>query len=164
MVPLGCVKRHVEGDTSTYTIETWLIAVVALAAASACVAGWYIRKKRKWLGSIVLGGGVLVLCTTVPGLSVSRTTIDPNHVEWNRGFNYFNFQFDELGGIEHTVKKIPIGRTVQDVHYLDFTKKTGERVHIQVNPGSDRFLQDAIPEIISRAKERGVPCTEEAPN
>jgi hypothetical protein len=41
-------------------------------------------------------------------LSLSRTTIDSDHVEWNRGFNRFNFRFDDLDGIGHTVEKTPI--------------------------------------------------------
>lgn len=163
MFPLGCVRRHVEGDTTTYATEPWVIAVIALASVSTAVVGWYVRRKRKWPGYILLGSGVLVLCTTVPGLSLSRTTIDPDHVEWNRGFKRFNFQFDDLDGIGHTVKKIPIGSTIQRVHYLAFTRKSGERTQIQVEPGSDRYLQDAIPEFLRRAKERGVPCTEEGP-
>ena len=111
----------------------------------------------------MLAGGVLVLCTTVPGLWLSRTTIDPDHVEWNRGVHHYYFRFDELDRIDHSIKKIPIGRTIKDVHYLDFTKKSGEISHIQVEPGSDRFLEDAIPEIIGRARERGVLCTEKGP-
>jgi hypothetical protein len=59
--------------------------------------------------------------------------------------------------IDHTVRKTPIGRTIQDVHHLDFTRKTGETTHIQVEPGSNRFLQDAIPEILWRAGE-GAGC------
>ena len=94
---------------------------------------------------------------------MSRTLVDPDHVEWNRGFNRFRFHFDDLDSINHTIKKIPIGRTIQDVHYLDFSRKNGKTTHIQVEPGSDRFLQAAIPEIIRRAKERGVSCTETGP-
>jgi hypothetical protein len=164
MFPGGCVRRDAEGDTTTYTTEPWVIVVIALAAFSAGVAGWYIRRKRKWPGYIVFGGGILVLCTTVPGLALSRTTIDPDHVEWNRGLKHFSFRFDELAEIRHTVKEIPIGRTMRDVHYLDFTTKSGEKTQIQVEPDGDRFLQDAIPEIIMRAKERGVPCSEQGPN
>jgi hypothetical protein len=164
MIPIGCVERHVEGDTTTYTTEPWAIVTVELAAFSACVAGWYIRRKRKWPGYILLGGGVLVLCTTAPGLAMSRATVDPDHVEWNIGFKHYSFRFDELAEIRHTVKEIPIGKTIRDVHYLDFTMKSGEKTHIQVEPDGDRFLQDAIPEILMRAKERGVPCSEQGPN
>jgi hypothetical protein len=161
MFPIGCVARHVEGDTTTYTTEPWVIVIVELAAFSAGVAGWYIRRKRKWLGYIVIGAGVLVLCTTVPGLALSRTTVDRDHVEWNRGFKHYSFRIDELAEIRHTVEEIPIGKTIRDVHYLDFTMKSGEKTHIQVEPDSDRFLQDAIPEIMMRAKERGVTCLDD---
>lgn len=163
MVPLGCVRRHVEGDTTTYAPEAWIIAVTALGSAAAGVAGWYVRRKRRWPGYILLGGGILVLCTTVPGLALSQAIIDPDHVQWSRGFKRFYFRFDDLARIDHTVKKVPIGRTVQHVHYLDFTRKSGEMSHVQVEPGSDRYLQDAIPEILRRARQRGVPCTEAGP-
>jgi hypothetical protein len=145
MFPIGCVRRHVEGDTTTVAIEPWVIAVTGLASFAAGVVGSYVRRKRRWPGYILIGGGILVLCTTVPGLSLSRAIIDADHVEWSRGFNRFHFRFDDLAGIEHTVEKIPIGRSMQDVHYLDFTRKSGERTHIQVEPGSDRFFQDASP-------------------
>lgn len=163
MVPLGCVRRHVEGDTTTYAPEAWIVAVTALASAAAGVAGWYVRRKRRGPGYVLLGGGMLVLCTTVPGLSMSRTIIDPDHVEWCRGFKRFQFRFDDLARIEHTVRRVPIGRTIQHIHYLDFTRKSGERTHVQVGPGSDRYLQDAIPEILRRARQPGVPCTEAGP-
>ena len=164
VMPLaGCVRQLVEGNTTTYSTEPWIIAVVAAGAIAAGVAGWYVRRTKKWPGTILLGAGLLVLCTTVPGLSMSRTLVDPDHVEWNRGFNRFRFHFDDLDSINHTIKKIPIGRTIQDVHYLDFSRKNGKTTHIQVEPGSDRFLQAAIPEIIRRAKERGVSCTETGP-
>src|SRR5882724_5006106 len=95
LLSLGCVRRHVEGDTSTYSTEPWIIAVVGFVAATVVVMGWYVRRKRRWPGYILLGGGILVLCTTVPGLSMSRTLIDPDHIEWNRGFNRFHFRFDD---------------------------------------------------------------------
>ncbi len=160
---VGCVRRRVVGDTTTYSPEPWIIAAVALGATAAVVAGWFVRRRRKWMGNILLGGGVLVLLTTFPGLAVSRAIVDPEHVEWNRGLNRYHFRFDALAGIEHSVRKIPIGRTIQDVHDLDFTTKAGETTHIQVEPGSDRYLQDAIPEILRRARDRGVPCTEAGP-
>ncbi len=47
MFPLGCVRRHVEGDTTTYATEPWVIAVMALASVSTAVVGWYVRRKRK---------------------------------------------------------------------------------------------------------------------
>jgi hypothetical protein len=161
---LGHVKRQASGDTTSYAIEAWVIAVVASVAITVGVLGWYVRRKRKWFGYLMLGCGVLVLCTTVPGLSLSRTVVDPDHVEWNRGSHHYSFRFDELGGVEHTVKKIPLGSIIKrDVHYLDFTKKSGEKVHIQLDLGADRILQDAIPEIIMRARERGVLCIEKGP-
>jgi hypothetical protein len=160
---LGCVRRHVEGDNSTYSPEPWIIAVVGLGAAAFAVTGWFVRRRRRWPGYILLGAGILVLGTTVPGLSLSRALIDPEHIQWSRGLHRFHFRFDDLAGIDHTVKKIPIGRTIEDVHYLDFRRKTGEVTHVQVEPGSDRFLQDAIPEILRRARDRGVRCNESEP-
>ncbi len=160
---LGCVRRHVEGDTTTYSPEPWVIAATGFVAAAAVMAGWYLRRRRKVWGYVLLGGGVLVLCTTVPGLYVSRAIIDPDHVEWSRGFNRFYFRFDDLAEIDHTVKRIPIGGSIRNVHYLVFTRKTGEKTHIQVEPDSDRFLEDAIPEILWRARERGLRCTEAEP-
>jgi hypothetical protein len=163
MALCGCVRRHVEGDVTTYATEPWAIAATAIGAVAAVVAGWYIRRKKKWRGYLLLGGGVLVLCTTVPGLSMSRTLVDPDHVEWNRGFLRYSFRFDDLARIDHTIRKTPIGRTIQDVHHLDYIRKTGEATHIQVEPGSNRYLQDAIPEILRRARDRGVQCTETEP-
>jgi hypothetical protein len=161
---VGCVRQLVEGDTTTYSTEPWIIGVVAAVASAAVLLGWYVRRTKKWPGTILIGAGLLVLCTTVPGLSMSRTLVDPDHVEWNRGFKRYRFHFDELDGIDHSVKRIPIGRTIQDVHFLEFRRKDGKITKIQVEPGSDRFLQDAIPEILRRAGERGVLCKESGPD
>ena len=40
-------------------------------------------------------------CTTVPALTMIGRLIDPNHVEWNRGFHRFPFRLDDLAGIDH---------------------------------------------------------------
>ncbi|AMV40846.1 hypothetical protein [Planctomyces sp. SH-PL62] len=160
---VGCVRRRLDGDASIYSPEPWIIAATALGATTAAVAGWFVRRRRKWIGYLLLGVGVLVLLTTVPGLALSRALVDSEHVEWNRGLNRFHFRFDDLAGIDHSVRKVPLGRTTRDVHYLEFTTKAGETTLIQVEPGAARYLQDAIPEILQRAKDRGVPCTEEGP-
>ncbi len=156
---MGCVRRQVQGDTLIYSPEPWVIAVVALVAIVAVVSGWFLRRVRKILGYLVIAGGLLVLCTTVPGLAVSRTIIDSDHFEWWRGFNHTSIPFDDLAEIVHTKKRVPIGASRHDVNYFDFKKKTGEAVQVQVEPGSDRFFLDAIPEIISRAKRRNVTYT-----
>jgi hypothetical protein len=156
---MGCVRRQVHGDTLIYTPEPWVIAVVALVAMMAVVSGWFLRRVRKVVGYLVIAGGLLVLCTTVPGLAVSKTIIDSDHFEWWRGFNHTSIKFDDLAEIVHTKKRVPIGASRQDVNYFDFKKKTGETVHVQVEPGSDRFFLDATPEIISRAQRRDVKYT-----
>jgi hypothetical protein len=158
-ISMGCVRRQVQGDTLIYSPEPWIIAVVALVAIVAVVSGWLLRRIRKIVGYLVIAGGLLVLCTTVPGLAVSKTIIDFRHFEWWRGFNHTSISFDDLAEIVHTKKRIPIGRTKQDVNYYDFKKKTGETVHVQVEPGSDRFFLDATPEIIRRAQLRDVKYT-----
>ena len=156
----GCVRRQVLGETTIRSIEPWVIATTALGATAGIVAGWLLRKSRKWVGVAVISAGVLVLLTTVPGLALSRSLVDPEHVEWSRGFKFTSIRFDELTEIDHKVKRIPIGRTIRDVHYLEFRKKDGGLVHVQVEPGSDRYLQDAIPEIIRRAKAKDVAISE----
>ena len=156
---VGCVRRQVHGDTLIYSPEPWVIAVVALVAIVAVVSGWFLRRVRKIVGYLVIAGGLLVLCTTVPGLAVSKTIIDADHFEWWRGFNHTIVRFDDLAEIVHTKKRVPIGASRQDVNYFDFKKKSGETVHVQVEPGSDRFFLDATPEIILRAQRRDVKYT-----
>jgi hypothetical protein len=161
---VGCVRKLVDGDTTTYSTQPWIIAVVAAVAGADVLSGWYVRRTKKWPAYILIGAGLLVLCTTVPGLSMSRTLVDLDHVEWNRGFNRYRVRFDDLDRIDHSVQRIPIGRTIQDVHFLEFRRKDGKITKIQVEPGSDRFLQDAIPEILRRAREREVLCKETGPD
>jgi hypothetical protein len=160
---VGCVRKHVRGDTITYSPQPWVIALVAVVAGAGIVTGWLLRKRRKGLGYLLLGAGLLVLCTTVPGLALSKTVLDADHIEWDRGLKHYSFRFVDLASIVHTVKRIPIGRTMQDVHYLDFERRSGEVVHVQVEPGSDRFLQDAIPDLMLRARRKGVRCVETGP-
>jgi hypothetical protein len=163
MAILGCVKQRVVGEATTYSPQPWAIAVTGLVAVAAAVAGWFIRRKKKGWGYVLLGGGLLVLATTVPGLALSGATVDPDHVEWSRGFRRYSLRFDDLAGIDHTVKSIPFGRTSQDVHYLVFTRKDGGATTIQVEPDTDHYLRAAIPDILRRARGHGVPCTESFP-
>ena len=148
---IGCVRRQVPGETLTYSPEPWVIAIVALVAIIAVVGGWFLRRVRRVVGYLVIAGGMLVLCTTVPGLAFSRTIIDSHHFEWWRGFNHRSIRFDDLAEIVHTKRRIPFGRTKEDVNYFDFKKKSGETLQVQIEPGSDRFFLDATPEIIRRA-------------
>jgi hypothetical protein len=156
MISAGCVRRQVVGETTIHSIESWVVAVTALGAIAVIVAGWLMRKTRRWIGIAVMAAGVLVLVTTLPGLALSRSLVDPEHVEWSHGFKFTSIRFDELDEIDHTIERIPIGMTIQDVHYLDFRKKTGEVIHVQVEPKADLHLQEAIPEILRRARARGV--------
>jgi hypothetical protein len=157
---VGCVRRRVDGDISVYSVEPWAIVVTALVALAVVAYGWLVRKRSRRWAIFLIAAGVLVLCTTVPGLSLSRTVVDPDHLEWRRGFKFTSVRFDDLAEIVHTVKSIPIGRGVRSVHYLDFRKKSGETIHVQVEPDSDRYLEDAIPEILERARRKGVRCVE----
>jgi hypothetical protein len=156
---VGCVRRQVQGDTIIFSPEPWVIVVTALIAAAASVTGWFVRRKRKWIGYLLLGGGILVLGTTVPGLAMSKTVIDADHFEWWRGIKHTSVRFDELSEIVHSVQQVPVGGTTQDVHYFDFVKKDGQVIHVQVEL-SDRFFLDATSEIIGRAKVNGVTITE----
>jgi hypothetical protein len=156
---IGCVKQQVQGDTIIFSPEPWVIVVTALAAATASMTGWFVRRKRKWIGYLLLVGGILVLGTAVPGLAISKTVIDADHFEWWRGFKHTSVRFDDLSEVVHSIKRVPIGRTTQDVHYFDFIKKDGEVVHVQAEL-SDRFFSDATPEILGRARVKGVTITE----
>jgi hypothetical protein len=153
---IGCVRRQAQGETSIYSTEPWVIAIIALVAIVVVMGGWFLRTVRKHVAYLIIAGGILVLVTTVPGLSLSRTIIDSDHFEWRRGFKHTSIRFDNLAEIVHTKKRIPIGRVTEDVNYFDFKKKSGETVHVQVEPDSDRFFLDATPEIIRRAQVRGV--------
>ena len=153
------ISRQVQGDTIIFSPEPWVVAVTAFLALAVAVIGWLTCRKRKWIGYLLIGGGILVLGTTVPGLAVSKTVIDPDHFEWWRGFHHVSMRFDDVSEIVHSVKRVRAGWTIQDVHYFDFRKKDGQAVHVQVEP-PDRFIIDAIPEILGRARSKGVMVTE----
>ena len=155
----GCVRRQAQGETSIYSTEPWVIATIALVAIVVVTGGWFLRTVRKRVAYFIIAGGILILGTTVPGLSLSRTIIDSNHIEWRRGFNHTSIRFDTLASIVHTKKRIPIWRFTEEVNYFDFKKTSGETIHVQVEPSSDRFFLDATPEIIRRAQVRGVKYT-----
>jgi hypothetical protein len=156
MISAGCVSRQVLGETTIHSIESWVVVVTALGATAVIVAGWLLRRSRKRIGIAVMAAAILVLVTTVPGLALSRSLVDPEHVDWSHGFKFTSIRFYELDEIDHTIKRIPIGMSIQYVHYLDFRKKTGEVIHVQVEPRAGLHLQEAIPEIIRRARARGV--------
>ncbi len=158
-VLLGYVRRQEQGDVSIYTHQPWVIVVIALLAAGAVVAGWFLRRWNRWVGYEAITGGLLVLGTTVPGISYSWTLVDSDHCEWRRGFNHSSVRYRDLAEITHNVKRIPIGRTRQDVHYLDFKMKTGSVIHMQIE-GFHRCFLDAVPEIVQRARTKGVTITE----
>jgi hypothetical protein len=93
---IGCVKRQVQGQTLTYSPEPWVIALVALVPIVAVIGGWFLRRVRKGVGYLIIAGGVLVLGTTVPGLSLSKTIVDSDHFEWRRGLKHTSIRFDDL--------------------------------------------------------------------
>ena len=93
------------------------------------MAGWFVRRTRRWVGYLLFGGGILVLGTTVPGLAMSKTAIDANHFEWWRAFKHTNVRLDELREVVHSVKQVSVGDTTQDIHYFDFVKKDGQVLH-----------------------------------
>jgi len=152
----------VEGNTITFSPEPWVIAVTALIAAAVAMTGWFARRKLKWIGYLLIGGGILVLGTTVPGLAMSKTVIDADHFEWWRGFHHVSMRFRDINEIVHSIRRIRIRTTEQDVHYFDIRKKDGEVLHVQVEP-IDQFIVDATPEILGLAKDKGVIVTEPPP-
>lgn len=153
---VSCTRRFQVGEDATFAPGVWMIVVIAVVSVAACIGGAFLRRKLKWVGALLLAGGVLVLCTTVPGLALSRVTVGPNHFEWRKGTHHYRIGFDELDEVSHTSQSVPIGRGRQRVHYLDFKEKNGNVFHIQIEPTTDQFVLEAIPELLRRARQRHV--------
>jgi hypothetical protein len=156
----GCYERVARGNASVYQFAWWLGPMVIAIGLLGIPMGWLLRKwSRKW-GFVLMGMAPLLLLIVAPAMYSDRVLIDDEHFEARYGF-WFNpsvqhLRFDGLREIRYVEVPDNQGKTNYE---LQCVSKTGQ---VSVVPAGD-LVNNAVPEILARAKESGVRVVDDVP-
>ncbi|MGC8642741.1 MAG: hypothetical protein ACP5XB_23020 [Isosphaeraceae bacterium] len=148
------------GDQAVYRFAWWLGPAVIAGGILAEPVGWYLRKvNRKW-GFVLMVMGPVLLVAVAPAMYSDRVAVDKEHFEAKYGLWFRptekSVRFDDLREIRLVGVKGNRGRINYELRC--FTK-TGET---RIVPAGD-LLKNTVPEILERAKAKGVNVAIEEP-
>lgn len=156
LVP-GCYELSIQGNTSVYHFASWLGPTVIILGLLGIPAGWLLsRWIAKW-GYTMSVVCVVALIIVAPAMYCDEVVIDDDHFEAKYGF-WFNpskhdVTFGDLQEIRYVERVDNRNKTQID---LECVRQNGsvDRVH-----AGDLVIK-AVPEILRRARQKGVPITE----
>jgi hypothetical protein len=161
----GCRTRVVHGEETVYTSAWWLGPTVLLIGLAAAAAGWRLRRWSGWLGYFLLAAGLALALILVPGVYHYRVKVDADHLETHHGAWWspvrHHLRFDDLKELRWGSSEIPArnqyGQVVlTTIYFLVGIRKSGEEEMVEVGG----LLREALPEVLNRARARGVPIIE----
>jgi hypothetical protein len=156
----GCYERVAQGNASVYQFAWWLGPLVIALGLLGIPLGWLLRRwSQKW-GFVLMGLAPVLIIIVAPAMYSDRVFIDDDHFEARYGFwfkpNVHNLRFDELREIRNVEVPNNEGGTNRELHCVS---KTGQ---VSVVPKGN-LVSRAVPEILERAKARGVPVVGDVP-
>ncbi|MBA4064293.1 MAG: hypothetical protein C0501_11390 [Isosphaera sp.] len=160
----GCVERVESGQEVTFRYATWVTVVVVAVAAGAVVLTWLLRK------TLGLGGGVywltalwLVLAAgAAPTWYLSHATVSDQGFEnrcgiWGEG-RVRDARFAEVKAIRVSTVESGVGRSRREDDTAEFLLHDGQ---VKSFPASWFVEREALEELITRAKAKGIPVRDE---
>jgi hypothetical protein len=156
----GCYERVASGNASVYQFAWWLGPLVIALGLLGIPLGWLLRRwSRKW-GFVLMGMAPLLILIVAPAMYSDRVLIDDDHFEARYGFWFNptvqNVRFDGLREIRYVSVENNRGETNYEMHCVS---KTGPQT---VVPAGNLVI-NAVPEILEKAKAKGVRVVGEVP-
>jgi hypothetical protein len=162
----GCVKQKVQGDTITYTFETWVAFAGGLGAVAAGIVGWFLSdfgtgsvwsyfsiKRTGW--GLMIGAPVMATAL-LPAVFTNYVKVDDYHFEAKNGWWWssekHNLRFDQLEQIDIAQELRPSRHGTSRMYFFDCVFHSGGHERIELDP----LMTEAVAEILKRAKDRGV--------
>lgn len=152
-VILGCYEHESHGNQSVYQFAGW-VAPTVIGGSILCIPiGWLLGKwSPKW-GFVLMGMAPILLVMVAPSMYSDRVLIDDEHFEAIYG-SWFSpskhdVRFRDLREIRHVAVRGSYGRTLYELHCI---ANTGQ---VTVVHAGD-LVKNTVPEILARAKARGV--------
>lgn len=156
----GCYERVSDGNQSVYRFAWWIGPTVIGAGILGIPLGWFLRKaSAKWGVALMILGPIL-LGIVAPAMYSDRVVVDDEHFEATYGFwfspSVHNLQFRDLREIRYVAVPGRKGRTNYELHCA-----THSGAVTVVHAGN--LVKNTVPEILARARARGVIITGETP-
>jgi hypothetical protein len=149
----GCYERVSRGNESLYRFVWWLGPVVIAGGILGVPIGWLLRKWTPKWGFVLMFIAPVLLVIVAPAMYSDRVLIDDEHFEVRYGFwfapSVFDLRFEDLSEIRYVVVHDARGRASYELHCLT---NTGEVVVVHAGD----LVRNTVPEILARAKARGV--------
>jgi len=154
----GCYERVVDGQESIYRFAWWLGLLVIAGGLLGVPVGWLLRRwSRKW-GFALMCMAPILLIIVAPAMYSDHVVVDDEHFEDRFGFWFHpsttTVRFQDLREIHYVGVPDNRGRINYELRCIS---KTGQT---EVVPAGD-LAKNAVPEILSRAKARGVEVVSE---
>jgi hypothetical protein len=156
----GCYERSVEGAASVYGFADWVRMLVIVGGLIGVPVGWLLRRWSDRLGFVLMGLSPILLIIVAPGLFNDRVVVDAEHSEARYGFWFapsdHHVRFDDLQQIRYVLVRDSRGRGSYE---LQCQTRLGDVVTVHAGD----LVSKAVPEILERARARGVPVVAPAP-
>jgi len=162
----GCIQQKVQGDTITYTFETWVAFAGGLGAVAAAVVGWFLTDfgtgsvwsyfsiKRTGWGLLITAP--IMATVLIPAVFTNYVKVDDYHFEARNGWwwssDKHNLRFDQIESIDIAQEQRPTRHGTSRTYFFDCVFHSGEHERIDLDP----LMTEAVAEILKRAKDRGV--------
>ena len=178
----GCYERTANGTQAIYRAAWWSGPLLTGISLATLLVGWGLYKwskkppaagaslkhqalamgktwSWKW-GLVLIFMPVVMLTIVVPALYIDKAVLDDDHCEARYGFWFMpterTLRFQDFREIRHVAVRDQRGRTTCELHC---TSISGE---LQVFPVGD-LMGCVVPELLARAKARGVTVVDEVP-
>jgi hypothetical protein len=162
----GCYARASEGNVATYRYARWVPPAVIAVGLLAIPLGLLLGKGSKTSMFVAIGITSIVLLTEAPLTYSNYVIIDDDHFETDIGLwfastesKHRSVQFQDLKEIRYVETTYHYGRRPTTNYDLHCIPKKGEPFVVQVSGG---LVNNSLPEILYRAKAKGVKVVNQA--
>jgi len=152
----GCYERTTNGTESIYRCAAWTGPTIIGIGIVALLASWLLFKWNKGVGITIAIVTLFLVPLLAPSMYVDRVLVDDDHLESTYGFwfspNVRSLRFEDLAEIRYVALAGYRGGTKYELHCLT------HKGRVEVVHGGDLAI-NAFPEILERAKAKGVAVT-----
>lgn len=152
----GCVRKHVENDTSVFTFEWWTVALCIVGGIVLGGIGIYLFSKKHMVrGALLAFGGVLGLASA-PGYFTEVAKVNDSELVTTEGNWYTRsvakIKFDEVEAVRVDVSESRRRFRTTKNYTLVFKMKERGAHHVSLGA----IEQAALPEIVAQLQKRNV--------
>jgi hypothetical protein len=156
----GCYQQTSENNSLVFSYQAWVPPLVALVGVALIPAGIFLftRQQRRFAGVCVAVLGPIVAIGIAPTFYMDRVVVSEEGFYSRHGFwwdpTVHQVRFQDLNQVTLVVEE-KIGRRGRKnySYYFDCSFKQGKQERIPLGD----LVRQAMPEIVKRFKEHGVP-------